>query len=397
MRFSTSALSFALAQPCPQPSQPGLNEIIVVRIPERRIFVVDITEDPSASPEDAPRRINHVPMISYACWASNIPVVRIRSGPNSRFRVLLPSSPPAHLHPIMLRSAIAAQLRHSAVPRSRSFVSTVLLTKAWENETVNELRREARKRGLPAGGSKATLITRLQQDDKKRTLSQEPVSTAPQTQVRHASTVETPTEVPGVPSSGTEPAYPKFTLDVKLPDISEPEPEPPTPIPLVPDLWESSKIKKEAAPPQPDNVPKPKVITVAGAATHPGGGPSHNLYSPTASVSSANGANANEPKSTLGQLAADMAEDLGLPTSFARAPPAESQYDVAQKTETSGGQDKSYSRTLDKDERVGVWIIVGLFASSWVAAGYFAPTSAWAHQVEVKVEDVAEKTAGKKH
>ncbi|KAJ2968819.1 hypothetical protein NUW54_g13107 [Trametes sanguinea] len=79
----------------------------------------------------------------------------------------------------MLRSAIAARLRLSAAPRSRSFVSTVLLTKAWENETINELRKEARKRGLPAGGNKATLITRLQQDDKKRTLSQEPVSAAP--------------------------------------------------------------------------------------------------------------------------------------------------------------------------------------------------------------------------
>ncbi|KAJ2980202.1 hypothetical protein NUW54_g11038 [Trametes sanguinea] len=80
-----------------------------------------------------------------------------------------------------------------------------------------------------------------------------------------------------------------------------------------------------------------------------------------------------------------MAEDLSLPTSFKRAPPTESQYDVAQTTETSGPQDKSYSRTLDKDERVGVWILVGLFASSWIAAGYFAPTSEWAHKAEETV------------
>ncbi|OSC99111.1 hypothetical protein PYCCODRAFT_1454053 [Trametes coccinea BRFM310] len=301
----------------------------------------------------------------------------------------------------MLRSAIAAQLRHSTLPRSRSFVSTVLLTKAWENEPVNELRKEARKRGLPAGGNKATLITRLQQDDKKRTLSQEPVSTAPapapapQTQVRHASTVGTPTEVPGVPSTA-EPVFPKFSLDLKLPNVSEPEPEPPTPIPLVPDFWESSKVKKEAAPPQPETVPRPKVITVAGTATHPGGGPSHNLYSPSA-ASSVSAENADAPTSILGQLAADMAEDVGLPTSFKRAPSTESQYDVAQKTETSGGQDKTYSRTLDKDERVGVWILVGLFASSWLAAGYFAPTSEWAQKVEEKVQDVEEKATGKKH
>ncbi|KAL7283423.1 hypothetical protein ACG7TL_002853 [Trametes sanguinea] len=270
----------------------------------------------------------------------------------------------------MLRSAIAAQLRHSTLPRSRSFVSTVLLTKAWENEPVNELRKEARKRGLPAGGNKATLIT-----------------------LRHASTVGTPTEVPGVPSTA-EPVFPKFSLDLKLPNVSEPEPEPPTPIPLVPDFWESSKVKKEAAPPQPETVPRPKVITVAGTATHPGGGPSHNLYSPSA-ASSVSAENADAPTSILGQLAADMAEDVGLPTSFKRAPSTESQYDVAQKTETSGGQDKTYSRTLDKDERVGVWILVGLFASSWLAAGYFAPTSEWAQKVEEKVQDVEENATDK--
>lgn len=55
------------------------------------------------------------------------------------------------LQTAMLRSALVAQLRPAVAPRStRSFVSTVLLTKAWENETVNELRKEARKRGLPA-------------------------------------------------------------------------------------------------------------------------------------------------------------------------------------------------------------------------------------------------------
>ncbi|KAI8998601.1 hypothetical protein BD414DRAFT_575110 [Trametes punicea] len=292
----------------------------------------------------------------------------------------------------MLRSAISAQLRPPVCFRTRNFVSTVLLTKAWENETISELRKEARKRGLPAGGNKATLITRLQQDDKKRALSPEPIPAAPQ--VRHASTVDTPTEVPGVPSSAA-PVFPKYNLEIKMPNISEPEPEPPTPIPFLPDFWESSKAKKEAAPPEPVTVPNPKVITVAAATTHPGGGPSHNLYSPSATVTSI--AEEDAPTSMLGQLAADMAEDLGLPTSFKRAPPTDSQYDVAQKTETSGGQDKSYSRTLDKDERLGVWVLVGLFASSWLAAGYFAPTSVWAHKAEETVQDVEKNAAGKKH
>ncbi|KAI0780886.1 hypothetical protein BD413DRAFT_500838 [Trametes elegans] len=298
----------------------------------------------------------------------------------------------------MLRSAIAAQLRPAVVPRARSFVSTVLLTKAWENETINELRKEARKRGLSATGNKATLITRLQQDDKKHILSSEPASAAPTaTQVRRASTVDTPTEVPGVPSSA-DPVFPKYNLDIKLPDVSQPEPEPPTPIPFVPDFWDSSKVKKEAAPSDTVTPSRPKVITVAGDITHHGGGPSHNLHSPSTSSSSTP---ESAPTSLLGQLAADMAEDLSLPTSFKRAPPTDAQYDIAQKTETSGGQDKSYSRTLDRDEQTGVWILLGLFASSWAAAGYFAPVSEWAHKteekVEEKVQDVQDKVAGKKH
>ncbi|KAJ8487892.1 hypothetical protein ONZ51_g3891 [Trametes cubensis] len=274
----------------------------------------------------------------------------------------------------MLRSAVlAAQLRHASTSNTRSFVSTVLLTKAWENETVNELRKEARKRGLSAVGNKATLITRLQQDDKRRTLSVEPVSAAPQPQARHASTLDTPTEVPGIPSTA-EPNYPKYNLEIKMPNVSEPEPESPTPIPFLPDFWESSKVKKEAAPPEPAHTPKPKVMTVAGDITHPGGGPSHNLYSPS-----------------------DAVPASGPSHVFEAGSPADAQYDVAQKTETSGGQGKSYSRTLDQDERVGVWVLLGLFAGSWLAAGYFAPISEWVHKAEEKAEEVEDKAAAKKH
>lgn len=45
-------------------------------------------------------------------------------------------------------AALRVPLRQAVASHRRSFVSTVLLTKAWENETVAELRKEARKRGL---------------------------------------------------------------------------------------------------------------------------------------------------------------------------------------------------------------------------------------------------------
>ncbi len=50
----------------------------------------------------------------------------------------------------MHAAALRVPLRHALASQRRSFVSTVLLTKAWENETVSELRKEARKRGLSA-------------------------------------------------------------------------------------------------------------------------------------------------------------------------------------------------------------------------------------------------------
>ena len=72
------------------------------------------------------------------------------------------------------------------------------------------------------------MITRLEQDDKKKAFTPEPISAAPQ--VRRASTsTETPTEVPGIPSTA-EPNYPKYNLDITIPDAAEPVFEPPVPI-----------------------------------------------------------------------------------------------------------------------------------------------------------------------
>ncbi|RDX56730.1 hypothetical protein OH76DRAFT_1395849 [Lentinus brumalis] len=300
----------------------------------------------------------------------------------------------------MHTAALRVPLRHAIASQRRSFVSTVLLTKAWENETVSELRKEARKRGLSANGNKATLITRLQHDEKQRAFAPEPTSAAPQ--VRRASTsTETPTEVPGIPSTA-EPTYPKYNLDVKIPKAAEPEVEAPVPIPFFPDSWDSSKLKHESLPAQPVPSTGPKVVVVGGEETHPGGGPSHNLYSPSSSSeSSPTSAPRPAPKTAVGQLLVDMADDLGVPTSFKLAGDVNEHYDVAAKTETSGAQEKTYSRKLDADEKKGLWVLFGVFASSWIAASAFASTSEWVQKADKKVEekaqDVPDKAAGKKH
>ncbi|KAI0807543.1 hypothetical protein C8Q74DRAFT_1313294 [Fomes fomentarius] len=298
----------------------------------------------------------------------------------------------------MHRAALRVPIRHALAPQRRSFVSTVLLTKAWESETVSELKKEAKRRGLSSSGSKATLVTRLQQDDKGKTFATEP---APASQVRRASTsTGTATEVPGIPSTA-ETTHPKYNLAFKIPNTDVPAPEVPVAIPFVPDLWESSKLKHESAPAPQNASLEPKVVVVAGAATHHGGGPSHNLYSSDTSSSSASSTplyTRKTPTSDVGKLLADMADDVGIPTTFQLRGSGDAQYDVAAQTQTFAAQQgKSYSRTLDGDEKKGLWVLFGVFAGSWIAASLFAPVSEWAHKTEKKAQDVQEKTSGKKH
>ena len=93
-----------------------------------------------------------------------------------------------------------------------------------------------------SNGTKATLVTRLQEDDKKKTLAPEPSPVAPR--FRRASTSTTPpsepeTEVPGIPSTA-EVTHPKFNLDILIPETAQPEPEVDVPIvraPRIPPVY----------------------------------------------------------------------------------------------------------------------------------------------------------------
>ncbi|KAI0690566.1 hypothetical protein BC835DRAFT_1417689 [Cytidiella melzeri] len=226
----------------------------------------------------------------------------------------------------------------SAIPR-RSFVSTVLLTRNWENETTNVLKREAKKRGLLQTGSKSTLVNRLQEFEREQSMQSGPTPVTQQQVL-----LSTPTEVPGIPSSSEPspipPNFPKEFLDVKIPDLYQPVPQRPVEIPFVPDFWESSRVKAESAPPPPPELTPVKVLAVAGAATHHGGGPSHNLYTPTS------------------QTAAET---------------------------TVKGDTSSASGS----EAGGAWSLLGVLAGSWLVAGILAPTSAFASKEEVEGVDKA--------
>lgn len=226
--------------------------------------------------------------------------------------------------------------------------------------------------------------------------------------IRLAST----TEVPGVPSSA-EPSvplttFPKITLPL-IPDASRPVPEPVAQIvrfclpltsgpliltqcrylqPFTPDFWESSRVK---AAEQPQEAPEtPNLIAVAGDATHISASPSHNLFTASETATS-------EPvKSSKDKtLLEDLAEDMFLPTSFPKLQTEGA--DLMQVTNTSGAQEKDHSRTLDREEKNGLWVLLGVFLGSWVAAGAFQAPSKFAAKAEEVVEEAAGAAKTAKH
>ncbi|THU89522.1 hypothetical protein K435DRAFT_969045 [Dendrothele bispora CBS 962.96] len=207
------------------------------------------------------------------------------------------------LHP--LRAALVAQRTSFAPSARRNFVSAVLLTKSWDRFTVADLKKEARARGLPSAGTKANLIIRLQEHDKSLS------STASTSQ---QATPPPPVKgaAPGVPQPPNVPP-PANRLNVVLPDLSTEPEETPVQIPYVPDNWTSSQPVEE---PTPEEGALPKIVVIAGADTHPGGGPSHNLLDETLTVTHIE-ATESSPESLSppgkGGLFDDMAEDMGIP------------------------------------------------------------------------------------
>ncbi len=78
----------------------------------------------------------------------------------------------------------------------------------------------------------------------------------------------------------------------------------------------------------------------------------------------------------------DVADDLMLPKDLGvfkygkgRLPLRD---DLYEETSASTGISKSHNRTLDDDQVKGAWVIVGLFAGSWVAGGLLKKNSKYA-------------------
>ncbi|KAF8559792.1 hypothetical protein OG21DRAFT_490356 [Imleria badia] len=255
----------------------------------------------------------------------------------------------------------------------RTFVSTVLLSRTWESETVVELRKEAKARGLSTKGNKSTLVARIQEHEEHNLSSTSSIRT-PGT-IRSASTNIVPplshkktsqAASPGIPlADQPDSAKPDF-LSIKLPDLSQPPPNAPVQVPYVPDFWNSARPK--ADPPLEPELPK--VHVVSGSVTHYDGGPTYNLEKPQESGSLSTTVQADDPPATSKEVGfwAEFWESLGLPRSFSvRRTLSEAGNLAAQ-----AGEDKSQTRSspLTDEERKGLYILLGIVGGSWLVGGY---------------------------
>jgi len=182
-------------------------------------------------------------------------------------------------------------LRLLTVPRNP------LLIREWQSKSTSILGRQAKNRYISTKRNKTTLIP--------IEIHELPTSFVG---LRQASTaVDKSVSNPGLPTS----AYPTSSfLDIKIPYLSQSDPQPLVQIPYVPDFWDSSSPSIEPAPKE----TFPKLLVVAGAGTHHGGGPSHNLLDISSGSENSSvivGSSSSHPKER--GLWDDMADDVGLP------------------------------------------------------------------------------------
>ncbi|KAF5377075.1 hypothetical protein D9757_007735 [Collybiopsis confluens] len=213
----------------------------------------------------------------------------------------------------MLRSFSIPAVRALARPR-RSFVSAVLLSKSWDRLSLQELRIEAKNRGIPSIGKKSTLISRIQEHEKSLSYvaasSTANVSTPPETpSVDNTREGETP----GIPLAAQAAApSPYYTVYLPEIDYSE-EPEPPIQIPYSLDFWTTSA--PAASELEPEST-MPKMVVIGGEETYGGASPTHNMLDET-QIAAAAAAENSSPTPTVAQgkggFLDDVAEDMGLP------------------------------------------------------------------------------------
>ncbi|KAA1471119.1 hypothetical protein DENSPDRAFT_837047 [Dentipellis sp. KUC8613] len=286
-------------------------------------------------------------------------------------------------------SLLLSRRAPAAFHASRSLVSSALLSRTWENKTVADLKDEARKRGLPVKGTKATLITRIQEHE-QRSAAEAVAPANPPAQIRKAST----TTVSSTHSTPPPSAYPRQYLDIKIPELNTPIPEAPVQIPFVPDNWESYRVQAQAEAAASTGEPEtPKIVVVAGSSTHALGGPTHNLETAVdvAPLGAAESTPSSPEAKGLRGLLNDVADDLGLPRNIQLNPQRAFRETLATEPTTAPGKGQTQSRELDHEEKLGAWAIAGILITTWVLGGALAKESAFAKPSDKPVKAEAKQ------
>ncbi|VDB82978.1 unnamed protein product [Peniophora sp. CBMAI 1063] len=287
---------------------------------------------------------------------------------------------------------VAARHAHPARLQSRSLVSTVLLNRSWETESVVTLRDELKKRGLSAKGNKATLITRIREFETDQTSPAAPTAATPvqtrsaSTEAKPAASTSTPPPPPAAIPTNTQ-SYSVDTLNVQLPDLSKEVVEEPVQIPLYFDYYDSAKPNSASTDSAPTDIPIPKILVIGGESTKDA---ASNMVSVAedaissispASVSTSQPAPNNAPG--LRGLYYDVLDDIGIPRTLGLPAAKEALVEAKSSAQTlvadgvSANLDKGTvrpkTRDLTDEERKGAWGLVGILVGSFIGAGVFGP------------------------
>ncbi|KAG1756712.1 uncharacterized protein EDB91DRAFT_1076668 [Suillus paluster] len=256
-----------------------------------------------------------------------------------------------------------AVLRQRHAPRfQRTFVSTVLLSRTWENETVVTLRQEAKTRGLATKGNKSVLINRIQEYEESRAVPF--LQPTPVPSRKASSSATAPQAISASIPPASQPPSASVTPDflcVRMPDLSQDGPDAPVQAPFLPDFWDSSSPK-----PEPIEPSHPKLHVVSGSATHPDGGPTYNLEKPQEAIEESS-PEVHAESAVESGFFRDVADNLGLPRTF-RVGDAVS--NVVHAAKEQGPDVHAKSRPLNNEETKGVWVLLGLLAGSWIIGGW---------------------------
>ncbi|WWC88723.1 uncharacterized protein L201_003636 [Kwoniella dendrophila CBS 6074] len=333
--------------------------------------------------------------------------------------------------------------------RSRSLASAVLLSsqRNWKNETVITLKTELKKRGLSQQGNKATLVSRLESAETSSLLgplppltfnngnstrsistsasssfasssstsagsaskpkkdsapptSKEPPSittTGPQVSSQRTEAIkvdpiqpEQITVAPGLPKSDIAASTTKESLDVKFPR-SQAEEEVEQVIPITPDNF-SSGVTKDSAP----SLSAPKVMTVASASTHLEGGPVHATHQSTDAHSLENKSSSeNEPSSSkdipsLGEALSSIINAPGKAWSGAGIKVLP-EINLPKSPEGKEKEYKSEKRSLNDDERKGLYVLAGILGLGLTLGGSGGSSSKNKKSLTNQAKDLKDK------